>query len=229
MNKGKIKAVLFLVLFLLVMATAVNLLLGLDQERREVVHLPAETAPTAEPAPTAVPTAAPTPVPTPAATPIPTPVPTPIPTPVPTPAPTPVPTPTPAPVYGDLLGSGSFRSDTGVPMNLRAEWTARTLDAEHVRVTVEVWLDSYSLHLVEVKNSVHVSVGDSYASTGAPAVNWDQNVALQTLLGTTEHTLSLSPGQVRSFPLQVEYHFGGVYHEVELPVIECGGTIELAR
>ena len=43
MNKGRIKAVLFLVVFLLVMAVAVNLLLDMDRERREVVHLPVDT------------------------------------------------------------------------------------------------------------------------------------------------------------------------------------------
>ena len=36
MNKGKIKAVLFLITFLLVMAVAVNLLLDMERDKREV-------------------------------------------------------------------------------------------------------------------------------------------------------------------------------------------------
>ena len=57
MNKGRIKAVLFLVVFLLVMAVAVNLLLDMDRERREVVHLPVDTpAATETPARTFMPT-----------------------------------------------------------------------------------------------------------------------------------------------------------------------------
>ena len=61
MNKGRIKAVLFLVVFLLVMAVAVNLLLDMDRERREVVHLPVDT-----PAATETPARTPAPAETPA-------------------------------------------------------------------------------------------------------------------------------------------------------------------
>ena len=43
------------------------------------------------------------------------------------------------------------------------------------------------------------------------------------------HTLSLPAGSSDSFPVAVQYQFGGTYSKVELPVIECGGTIELSR
>ena len=36
-------------------------------------------------------------------------------------------------------------------------------------------------------------------------------------------------GSSASFPLAAQYQFGGTYSKVELPVIECGGTIELSR
>ena len=232
MDKRRIKAVIFILLFLLVMAVAVNLLLDMEKDKREVVHLPGESA---APAPTEAP--APTPVP---ATPAPTPVPTPTPeptrdpyidtpaTPVPTLQPLPTPTGTPTP-EGEELGTGTFRSETGVGLNLRAEWTANVMDAKHVKVTVQIWLDSYSLHLIQVNNCVNVSVGESYVTANAPAVDIDDNGAHQTLLATTEHVVNLSDGESRSFPVQVEYQFGGVYQQQELPVIECGGAIELKR
>ena len=121
------------------------------------------------------------------------------------------------------------RTNTGVGLNLRAVWTARVMDQKHVKVTVEVWLDSYSLHLIQVNNCVNVSVGESYVSANAPAVDYDDNSLHETLLATTEHVLNLADGESRSFPVQVEYHFGGVYQQQELPVLECGGTIEIAR
>ena len=232
MDKRRIKAVIFILLFLLVMAVAVNLLLDMEKDKREVVHLPGESA---APAPTEAP--APTPVP---ATPAPTPAPTPTPeptrdpyidtpaTPVPTLQPLPTPTGTPTP-EGEELGTGTFRSETGVGLNVRAEWTANVMDAKHVRVTVQIWLDSYSLHLIQVNNCVNVSVGESYVSANAPAVDLDDNSAHQTLLATTEHVINLSDGESRSFPVQVEYQFGGTYQQQELPVIECGGAIELER
>ena len=232
MDKRRIKAVIFILLFLLVMAVAVNLLLDMEKDKREVVHLPSESAapaPTETPAPTEVPaTPAPTPVPTP--TPEPTRDPyidTPA-TPVPTLQPLPTPTGTPTP-EGEELGTGTFRSETGVGLNVRAEWTANVMDAKHVRVTMQIWLDSYSLHLIQVNNCVNVSVGESYVTANAPAVDIDDNSAHQTLLATTEHVINLSDGESRSFPVQVEYQFGGTYQQQELPVIECGGAIELKR
>ena len=236
MDMRRLKAVLFIIVFLLVMAVAVNLLVDMQNARQEIdvgSNAPAivtppvggETAapeeiPVATPAPTFVPT------PTPTEINVVTPVSTPEPTPEPTP--TPVPTPTPIPV-GEVIGSGTFASDTGVPMNIRAVWTAAIEDADHVKVTVQVWLDSYQINLIEVSNAVNVSVGEVYRSTGAPAVEWDQNVQIETLLGTTEHVLFLPQGTTDNFPLAVEYHFGGTYSKKELPVIECGGYISLSR
>ena len=224
MDKRRIKAVIFILLFLLVMAVAVNLLLDMEKDKREVVHLPSESA---APAPTEAPT--PTPVP---ATPAPTPAPTATPEPtrdpyIDTPA-TPVPTLQPLP-EGEELGTGTFRSETGVGLNVRAEWTAKVMDAKHVKVTMQIWLDSYSLHLIQVNNCVNVSVGESYVTANAPAVDIDDNGAHQTLLATTEHVVNLADGESRSFPVQVEYQFGGTYQQQELPVIECGGAIELKR
>ena len=230
MDKGRIKAVLFIVVFLLVMAVAVNLLIDMQAERKqETVHVSADpyAAPSASPAPVELTAATQAPVFTQPPVPV-TPAPTPVPTPVPTPAPTPVPTPVPLPA-GELIGSGSFTSETGVPMNVRAVWTANVLDANRVKVTVEVWLDSYSLHIIAVNNCVNVSVGDSYVSANAPAVDHSENTKIETLLATTEHVVNLADGQSASFPLQVEYQFGGEYHKKELPVVECGGSIELHR
>ncbi len=229
MDKGRIKAVIFILLFLLVMAIAITLLLDMEREKREVVHLPAESPAAVQTEPPAL-TAAPA-APTQALPPVPTQMPaTPAPTPVATPAPTPTPVPTPVPIpAGEELASGSFRSETGVGLNVQAEWTANVMDAQHVRVTVQIWLDSYSLHIIQVNNCVNVSVGDSYVSANAPAVDWDDNSLHHTLLATTEHVINLADGETRSFPVQVEYQFGGVYQQQDLPVIECGGAIEITR
>ena len=146
----------------------------------------------------------------------------------------PLPTATPEPIQpvipqGEVIGSGSFTSDTGTPLNLRADWTATVLDAERVEVTVNVYLISYQIEVRELYNAVNVSVGDQYASENSPAIKWENNTRLETLLASTVHTLSLPSGSSNSFPVAVQYQFGGTYSKVELPVIECGGTIELSR
>ena len=225
MRKGKIKAILFIVVFLLVMATAITLLLDMEKERREVQDLGydpyhAAPAPTATPAPTPMPvsTIMPTPVP-------PTPAPTPTPTPAPTP--TPVPTATPVPV-GQVIGSGSFDSSTGVPLNVHADWTATVLDAEHVRIKVDVYLDSYSLQIISSRNALNVSVGDSYVSADTPALDLDDNVNLaRSYLNSTEHTVYMPSGQDKTLPVQIQYLFRGTYFQREIETIECGGPILL--
>ena len=227
MAKGKIKAVLFIVVFVLAVAIGCNALIGMANMK------PEETEPTVDPflmtpdvnsqtGSTAAPTVAPTVVPTVAPTVAPTIAP------APTPTPTPVPTATPAPA-GQVLGSGSFKSETGVPINIRANWTAAVLDSERVQVKVEVILDSYALHIAESYGALNVSVGDQYASSNTPAVDYDGNEQLSTVLGTTTHTLNLAQGQSSSYTVAVEYHFGGTYSDQELPVIECGGSIQLSR
>lgn len=237
MSKGRIKAVLFIIVFLLVIAVAVNLLMDMQSERK------ADAAPTNDPyANTVTPSietqpALETPQPTPAIAPSTAPTATPVPaTQVPTqaPTPTPIPTATPEPVQpvipqGEVIGSGSFTSDTGTPLNLRADWTATVLDAERVEVTVNVYLVSYQIEVRELYNAVNVSVGDQYASENSPAIKWENNTKLETLLASTVHTLSLPSGSSASFPLAAQYQFGGTYSKVDLPVIECGGTIELSR
>lgn len=231
MARGKIKAVLFIIVFVLAVAIGCNALIGmanLNKEQPEDTTDPFLISPSASPdagaaaTPTTAPTVAPTVVPTVAPTVAPTIAP------APTPTPTPVPTATPAPA-GQVLGSGSFSSETGVPINIRANWTATVLDSERVQVKVEVILDSYALHIAESYGALNVSVGDQYASSSTPAVDYDGNEQLSTVLGSTTHTLNLAQGQSSSFTMAVEYHFGGTYSDQELPVIECGGSIQLSR
>lgn len=237
MSKGRIKAVLFIIVFLLVIAVAVNLLMDMQSEKK------AEATPTNDPyANTVTPSvdmqpALETPQPTPAIVPSVAPTATPTPTatvPTASPTSTPIPTATTEPVQpvipqGEVIGSGSFNSDTGTPLNLRADWTAAVLDSERVEVTVNVYLVSYQIEVRELYNAVNVSVGDQYASADSPAIKWENNTRLETLLASTVHTLSLPSGSSASFPLAAQYQFGGTYSKVELPVIECGGTIELSR
>lgn len=233
MARGKIKAVLFIIVFILAVAIICNALVDLSgskepeatadpylgtpaPEEDQSGSLSLETAAPATATPLPVQTAAPTVVPTVA------------PTPIPVPTATPAPAPTPAPA-GQTLDSGSFRSQTGLPIDIRADWVAAALDNDRVQVKVTVVLESYALQIAESYNAVNVSVGDQYASCGAPAVDYDGSARLETVLGSTTHTLYLPAGTSDVFPLAVEYHFGGVYSGEELPVIECGGSVTLSR
>ena len=225
--KNKITAILFIVVFLLVVAVVFTFFSsfhkGADAPDVSIIPTtePSDADITYTPEPTqSVDTPAPT-----------QPVNTPVPTPPPTPSPTPSvePEPTQAVSYGTELGSGSFRSDTGAKLDIHADWSARSVNSSQVEITVKVILDSYSLHLQAVPNSVNINLGGQYVSLGAPAVDYDGSAALSTELASKTFTVDLAEGQADSFSLAVEWHFGGTYGEVELPVIECGGTIGLSR
>lgn len=233
MARGKIKAVLFIIVFVLALAIICNALIDLsDTKEPEITADPYLGTPgpaTDQGGSLALETVTPAPAtPIPAQTAAPTVAPTVVPTPVPVPTATPAPTPAPAPV-GQTLDSGSFRSQTGLPIDIRADWVATVLDNDRVQIKVTVVLESYALQIAGSYNAVNVSVGDQYASCDAPAVDYDGSAKLETVLGSTTHTLYLSAGMSDVFPLAVEYHFGGTYSGEELPVIECGGSITLSR
>ena len=61
MHKGKIKAIIFIIVFLLVMATAITLLLDMEREKQEVANLGYDPYRTT-PVPTIAPTVTPMPV-----------------------------------------------------------------------------------------------------------------------------------------------------------------------
>lgn len=228
MNKGKIKAILFMVTFLLVVAVVCNLLVDMQTARKDNAAETLNPLSFVTPEP-AMNTVTPVETPVPPAAPVVTPAPTPAPAATPAPTPEPTPAPTPVPVYGDTIGSGSFTSETGTLLNTRADWTATTVDENTVRITLNVYLISYQLQIMKVDNSVHVMVGDSYVSCGSPEVNWDENMQIETLLSSTAHDVSLSAGNSANIPVAVEYYFGGTYGNQDIDVIECGGNISLSR
>ena len=202
------KFLLILLIFLLVYAAA----LSYD-------YVPPETAP-ASPPETPADTASPAPLPTETREPDPTPGPA---------TDIPQPTPTPTPTYGDSLGSGSFKSDTGLPINLKADWSVKTVSASQVEVTIKVSVDSYAIHLQAVPYAVKLNVNGEYVSMDAPAVDYDGNAATNTVFGSKTFTVNLSSGSSANIPVAVEWHFGGTYGGEQVDVIECGGTISVSR
>ena len=234
MNRGKITAVLFMIVFLLIAAVIATFLTGLDK-KVEVTPEPLVTnaviiteteAPVAfTPAPTNV-------VLTPAPTPVPTPAPTPEPTPAPTQAPSAFAIPfdsSGAEATGTLLGSGSFQSGTGANIDIRADWEARVSGASQAEVTITVSLISYSIHLNAMPNAVNIGLNGQYASLGAPAVNYDGSSQIVTTLASKSFPVELRQGDSRTLDLQVEWQFGGTYGDMVIPAIECGGNFTVSR
>ena len=247
--KGKITAVLFILVFLLVVAVVFTFLTSLDRRREAAANEPVNNdvvvtenapVPTAEaPAPaSAVPYEAP------AQTAVVTPAPTAEPAAAPAepaePAAAVIETPTPegipesvsgnAPDMGALLGSGSFSSNTGTAVNIRADWEARVSGANEVKLQVKIILNSYSIYVNSLPNAVNIGLNGQYVSLDSPALSYDSNTSQLTAeLASQSFTVQLPAGSSRDLDLQAEWHWGGTYGGVYIPVIECGGTISLSR
>lgn len=226
--KNKLVAVLFIIVFLLLVAVICSLLTdGQDITNIDDVRLNAEQTSSVVVNPVA--TAAPT-WESPAVTVEPTllPLPTVEPTPTPTPEPTPEPTPTPAPV-GTQLGMGSFNSVSPVPgLNIVADWEAVTMDDNTVAVTVTVSTNSYSLHLSPAR-SLNIALGEQYITLDVPALTYDGTTLAKNELAGTTFNVSLPVGTSNTYTLAVEWHFGGAYMNTPIDVLECGGEISLVR
>lgn len=245
MPRGRARAVLLIIVFLLVAAVVATALAGLDKTEPKPeqidppasIEVPVESAePVNTPQPAAAstpaaPTSAPTPVPaaTPAPTQAPTPTPTPAPTPVPTPTPTPEPTATPEPIpVGVSLGSGSFRSATGVALNLIADWSAVSTEDNRALVTVTVSCESHSANFGA--HNVNLMLGEQLASVNQPAIQIEENVRTVTPFGSHTFTVELPESGSVTLPLAVEWQCGGItYTNTTFDVIECGGSITLSR
>lgn len=245
--KGKITAVLFILVFLLVVAVVFTFLTSLDRRREAEANEPVSNDVVVTentPAPTEAPvqaSAVPYEAPAQAAAPVLTPAPAPA-APVEESAPeaavieTPLPTveemPAPGGVVGlgTLLGSGSFTSHTGAHIDIRADWEARISGESEISVAVTVTLNSYSIYVNDLPGSVNIGLNGQYVSLDSPAISYDSNTALlSTPLATQSFTVQLPEGNSRELNLQCEWHWGGSYGGEYIPVIECGGNFTVAR
>lgn len=230
----KIKATLFIVLFLLALAFIVYILTGSSGHEHSYAPpqqtvLPATADPAPQPQVTQAPVVIMTPPPAPVivATPVPTPAQTP--EPVPTPAPTPLPMPA-----GVLLGNGRFTSDSGSPLNIHADWQAVSAGGDAVAVTVVVYADHYSISYSGFR-SLFISLNGDYQTLQANDIFADSNTFQSSELGRYQFSVAVPAGTQLILPLEVRWEFNGTYgkdgdgNPLFLPELTCGGQVAFAR
>ena len=230
-TKMKVRAVVFVIFFLLLAAAIVYIMTSTAD--REIVPYSPEFSIREQnqpaPASTSIPAAAdPTPYslpPTPYSTPVPS-TPTPY---VPTPTPY-VPTPEPA---GLPLGSGTISSGMPWLLNIHADWSAVTATNSRAEVTVIVYADHYSLHYNSFEN-LAIRLGDESHRMYANEIQSDYNQPQSTELGRYTYSVPLAKGETISLPLSAVWEFGGTYgdgygHTVDIPSLRCEGTVTLSR
>lgn len=146
--------------------------------------------------------------------------------PEPTPSPTSTPTPTPT---QQIKASGSFKSDTGVGLNVIAEWSAVSAGNGKVTVTVDMYLNSYSIGVNASPAAAQFNIGGKAVSANVAAINIDsQNTLVKTLLASASVTLELGSDGTLNVPITAEWLFGGTYSGKEFESIGAAGTAAIS-
>ena len=130
---------------------------------------------------------------------------------------------------GTVLGSGSFRSNTGTSLNIHTDWVAVVSGESTVKVTVSAYVDHYSLFTSASPDVLGLGLDGQYASLSSPLIEYDGNVQKSTFINSQEFTVNLAGGQTRNLTLEASWLYRGTYGGVSIDVIECGGTITLSR
>lgn len=146
--------------------------------------------------------------------------------------PIPVPTITPQPV-GMTLGSGSFRSVSGSLLDIHADWTATVADEDTATVTVTVYADHYQLYNSAMP-SLYITVGNSTETLMTAEIQYDESALRSSVLGSASFRVPVSSGSSTTVPLSVKWNFGGTYgdghgNRVDVSVLDCSGNITLSR
>ena len=169
---------------------------------------------------TAPPSSSPSPAPEAQPTPEPAPEPTAVPIPESTPAPTAAPpAPTEPAKYGKEIASGSFRSDTGTYLNLVADWSAVTVNDNSYKLTIVLYLESYSLDVGERRGNTLTVNGKEYSFISDP-IEIEEGFN-KTKIYVWSEELPLSS---QSFDLKACWNFRGSYSGKDMEVVELSGS-----
>lgn len=133
-------------------------------------------------------------------------------TPEPTPEPTPEETLDPSvPATRNVSLSGDFSSATGTNLNIGVKWTAVSRNDEIIRLNVDVYLYSYTMHCGSVGGSVSVN-GES-RNFVSNAISYDNTDKLQALkLYSMSVDLPIAVGETVSIPISAAWNFSGEYN-----------------
>ena len=131
---------------------------------------------------------------------------------------------------GTSLGSGTFRSDSGTSINIHADWNALVSGTNTVDITVTAYVDSYSLFTTASPDVLNISVDGQYFSLASPAIEIPTTTQpVSTKINSRTVTVTLSGGETRNIPVEVNWQYRGTYGGTYLDSIECGGNITLSR
>ncbi|MBR3084456.1 MAG: hypothetical protein IKH03_07825, partial [Oscillospiraceae bacterium] len=120
--------------------------------------------------------------------------------------------------------SGSFRSDTGTGLNLRADWRVYTDDAGAHKMRVDLSVSSYRLVVGPLWNSLVLTVDGRSYYADSPAVNYEG----ETVTSTPLYSFVIDAPAGNSFNFSAAWNFHGSYSGTDLNSIVASGVIQLS-
>ena len=139
-------------------------------------------------------------------------------------------TPAPAgtPFTPSVLQTGSFESDTGTGLNIRAVWSATAINENQVEITVSVLCLHQTLQ-TGYYNPLNIMVDEQYFTADAKRIDSKSYELQETEIGSHTFTIDLAQGSSKTFWVAVEWEYGGTYSGVKLDSVKCGQNITLSR
>ena len=132
-------------------------------------------------------------------------------------------------LVGTNIGRGSFRSDTGTPLNIQADWSAVVSGKDSADITVTVYADCYSLYTTATPGALRIALGGQYASLASPAIARDNTRETGRIeINSGTFTVPLASLEHHEIPLNVAWQFRGSYSGVSLDTIGCSGNLVLS-
>jgi len=145
------------------------------------------------------------------------------------PKPQPQPEPQPPQFVPRTIGSGGFRSSTGVAVNLVTYWSCTTTSSTTADLTLDIYVESYTLYSSASPGALVVSVYGTPASLAMPELSFESSSLVTNHVATRTYNISISDGGSATVPVEVKWLFGGVYSGVSLPEIVASSDIYLSR
>ena len=130
------------------------------------------------------------------------------------------PTPTPEAPSGTVIGSGSFDSSTGVGLNTHTAWTAAEQADGSVKLTLSVYVRSYTLEIGQRSIAISVNGATSGGLTRSFSVD-SPNSQTDTLI----YTYSTTVQKGSAVSVSVDWNYKGQYSGQDLDVISSSSTI----
>ncbi len=126
------------------------------------------------------------------------------------------------------LTQEEIKSDTGVPLNIFAEWEISNKTADSIDLKIDVYVESYSIYTTATPDSLSVSANGQKVSLATPAIEIQMTQkSMETLLNT--HTFQIDTEDIKDgrIPVEIQWSYRGTYAGVFIDDIECSGDISI--